>query len=53
MTDACVAEHVEDIVTLTYQYLNMLRKEGMQEWVFQECRVCLFFIYMKSTNRNI
>ncbi|KAL8568009.1 hypothetical protein ACOMHN_029184 [Nucella lapillus] len=31
-------EHVEDIITLTYQYINMLKKEGPQEWVFKECR---------------
>ncbi|XP_070209984.1 insulin-degrading enzyme-like [Littorina saxatilis] len=30
-------EHVEDIITLTYEYINMLKKEGPQEWVFQEC----------------
>ncbi|XP_074640666.1 insulin-degrading enzyme-like [Tubulanus polymorphus] len=30
--------HVDDIVSLTFQYLNLLRKEGTQEWVFEECR---------------
>ncbi|XP_052226154.1 insulin-degrading enzyme-like isoform X2 [Dreissena polymorpha] len=30
-------EHVDDIITLTYQYLNMLRKEGPKKWIFQEC----------------
>ncbi|CAI9736365.1 insulin-degrading enzyme-like [Octopus vulgaris] len=29
-------DHVNDIVTLTFQYLNMLRKEGPQEWIFKE-----------------
>ncbi|XP_029847495.1 insulin-degrading enzyme isoform X2 [Ixodes scapularis] len=29
-------DHSEDIVTLVFQYLNMLRKEGPQEWVFKE-----------------
>ncbi|XP_021361137.1 insulin-degrading enzyme-like isoform X2 [Mizuhopecten yessoensis] len=31
-------EHVDDIVTLTYQYINLLRKAGAQEWIFKECQ---------------
>jgi len=31
-------DHVDDIVTLVFQYLNMLRAEGPQEWVFDECK---------------
>ncbi|KAK2166408.1 hypothetical protein LSH36_39g02052 [Paralvinella palmiformis] len=31
-------EHTDDIVALTFQYLNMLRKAGPQEWVFRECQ---------------
>lgn len=31
-------EHLDDIVTLTYQYVNMLRNEGPQAWIFQECQ---------------
>ncbi|XP_045108140.1 insulin-degrading enzyme-like isoform X1 [Portunus trituberculatus] len=31
-------EHVEDIVTAVFQYLNLLKKEGPQQWVFDECR---------------
>lgn len=31
-------EHVDDIITLIYKYINMLRKEGPVEWVFEECR---------------
>lgn len=30
-------EHVDDIITLTYQYLNMLKKAGPKEWIFKEC----------------
>ncbi|WAR20847.1 IDE-like protein [Mya arenaria] len=30
-------EHVDDIITLTYQYLNMLKNEGPREWIFKEC----------------
>ncbi|KAL4232280.1 hypothetical protein ACF0H5_009851 [Mactra antiquata] len=30
-------EHVDDIITLTYQYLHMLNKQGTQEWIFKEC----------------
>nr|XP_045607622.1 insulin-degrading enzyme-like [Procambarus clarkii] len=31
-------EHVEDIVSAVFQYLNLLKKEGPQQWVFDECR---------------
>lgn len=30
-------EHVDDIITLIYQYLHMLKKEGTKEWIFKEC----------------
>ena len=32
-------EHVEDIVTAVFQYLEMVRREGPKEWIFQECAV--------------
>ncbi|KAG7155866.1 Insulin-degrading enzyme-like [Homarus americanus] len=31
-------EHVEDIVSAVFEYLNLLKKEGPQQWVFDECR---------------
>ncbi|GFT52795.1 insulin-degrading enzyme [Nephila pilipes] len=31
-------EHTDDIVTLLFQYLTMLREVGPQEWIFQECK---------------
>ncbi|KAI0220840.1 Insulin-degrading enzyme [Lamellibrachia satsuma] len=31
-------EHVDDIVMLIFQYVNLLRREGPQEWVFKECQ---------------
>ncbi|XP_041369113.1 insulin-degrading enzyme-like [Gigantopelta aegis] len=31
-------EHVEDIISLAYQYINMLRREGVKEWIFKECQ---------------
>jgi len=34
-----VLEHVDDIVTLIFQYINLLQKEGPQEWIFRECQV--------------
>ncbi|KAK0157498.1 hypothetical protein PV328_011239 [Microctonus aethiopoides] len=30
--------HVDEIVTLTFQYINMLRSEGPIEWIFEECK---------------
>ncbi|XP_071947721.1 insulin-degrading enzyme-like [Antedon mediterranea] len=30
--------HVEDIITHIFQYLNMLRKECPQEWIHKECQ---------------
>lgn len=29
-------DHVDDIVRLVFQYVNMLKKEGPMEWIFQE-----------------
>jgi len=37
LTEAGI-EHVDDIITLIFQYLNLLRKEGPQEWIFRECQ---------------
>ncbi|XP_033214183.1 insulin-degrading enzyme isoform X2 [Belonocnema kinseyi] len=31
-------DHVDDIVTMTFQYINMLKKEGPVEWIFNEYR---------------
>lgn len=31
--------HVEDIILHMFQYIQKLRTEGPQEWVFQECKV--------------
>lgn len=31
-------EHVDDILTLIYQYMHMLRKEGAKTWIFKECQ---------------
>lgn len=31
-------EHIDDIITLTYQYFNMLRREGPKKWIFDECK---------------
>lgn len=36
----CVtAVHVEDIIFHMFQYIQTLRTEGPQEWVFEECKV--------------
>lgn len=32
-------EHVDDIVSLAFQYINLLRKEGVKEWIYKECQV--------------
>ena len=38
----CVASGcIEDIVTAVFQYLAMVREEGPQEWIFQECAVSI------------
>lgn len=31
--------HVEDIIFHMFQYIQKLRTEGPQEWVFEECKV--------------
>ncbi|KAI4475823.1 hypothetical protein M0802_015013 [Mischocyttarus mexicanus] len=30
--------HIEDIITLTFQYINMLKKEGPIKWIYEEYR---------------
>lgn len=37
------AVHVEDIIFHMFQYIQKLRTEGPQEWVFQECKVINLF----------
>lgn len=41
------SEHVEDIVLLIFQYLNMLKKEGIKKWIFKECQVIQSWITSK------
>ncbi|KAG8188554.1 hypothetical protein JTE90_007162 [Oedothorax gibbosus] len=31
-------EHVDDIITLLFQYLAMLKEEGPKEWISKECQ---------------
>eukprot|EP00752_Nemacystus_decipiens_P012492 g11064.t1 len=31
-------EHVDEIVKMTYQYLNIIREEGIQEWIHLETK---------------
>ena len=40
----CISEHVDDIITLTYQYFNMLRREGPCQWIFDECKVKYMYL---------
>uniref|UniRef100_A0A671RB78 Insulin-degrading enzyme n=1 Tax=Sinocyclocheilus anshuiensis TaxID=1608454 RepID=A0A671RB78_9TELE len=35
--------HVEDIIFHMFQYIQKLRTEGPQEWVFQECKIRFSF----------
>lgn len=30
-------KHVDDIITLIFQYINMLKKEGPVEWIHKVC----------------
>ncbi|XP_046427439.1 insulin-degrading enzyme isoform X1 [Neodiprion fabricii] len=31
-------KHIDDIVTLTFQYINLMKKEGPVSWIFEECK---------------
>ncbi|KAG1681085.1 Insulin-degrading enzyme [Nymphon striatum] len=31
-------DHVDDIISLMFQYINLLRKGGSKEWIFNECK---------------
>ncbi|XP_020292220.1 insulin-degrading enzyme isoform X2 [Pseudomyrmex gracilis] len=52
-------KHIDDIVTMTFQYINMLKKTGPIEWIFNEYRdianmnfrfieKCSPYIYVKT-----
>ncbi|XP_011869711.1 PREDICTED: insulin-degrading enzyme-like [Vollenhovia emeryi] len=32
------ATHIEDIIQLTFQYINMLKLEGPIKWIYDECK---------------
>ncbi|KAJ3300130.1 Insulinase (Peptidase M16) [Borealophlyctis nickersoniae] len=31
-------EHYEDVIVIVFQYIDMIKKEGIQDWVFHECQ---------------
>ena len=31
-----VADHVDEIITIVYQYLHMLKEKGPQRWIYEE-----------------
>ncbi|KAI8825830.1 Metalloenzyme, LuxS/M16 peptidase-like protein [Fimicolochytrium jonesii] len=31
-------EHYEEIVPIIFQYIDMVKKDGVQDWIFQECK---------------
>ncbi|GFO42674.1 insulin-degrading enzyme [Plakobranchus ocellatus] len=31
-------EHTDEIIALIYQYVNLLKKKGAQEWIYKECK---------------
>lgn len=44
-------QHVDDIVTLVFQYLNMLRELGPQKWVFDELQ-CLSKVQFRFKDKE-
>lgn len=34
-----LSDNVDEVITLVFQYLNMLKHEGFQQWIFEEQRV--------------
>ena len=37
----CSLGHIDDIITNIFQYINLLKKEGPQEWIFNEIKVII------------
>jgi len=31
-------QHIDEITSIAFQYLNLLKKDGIQEWIFEECK---------------
>lgn len=48
----CTAVHVEDIIFHMFQYIQKLRTEGPQEWVFDECKVSIFIVHRGFITRS-
>ena len=45
-------EHIDDIIKLVFQYFNMLRVQGAQEWVRKFHRI-IFLLFWKRKIMNI
>jgi insulysin len=39
--------HVDDIITMTFQYINMIKKEGPVKRIFDVCILQFFFFYFQ------
>ena len=45
-------KHVDEIVSLVFQYMKMLRMSGPQDWVFEECKkICNMQFQFKDKER--
>lgn len=48
---------MEDIIFHMFQYIQKLRTEGPQEWVFQECKVRyhyqIIFYWLTENNKSL
>ena len=45
-------EHIDDIIKLVFQYFNMLRVQGAQEWVRKFHRI-IFLLFWKRKIMNV
>ena len=45
-------EHYNEVVTLIFQYIAMLKREGPQEWIFKEMKVVSDFTFRCLPNKK-
>jgi len=45
--------HTDDIITNIFQYINLLKKTGPQEWIFNEIKVSFVIGYHFATKVNV
>ncbi|KAJ3326456.1 Insulinase (Peptidase M16) [Blyttiomyces sp. JEL0837] len=46
------SKHTDEIIVIVFQYLEMIRAAGVQEWIYNECKTVsqVYFRFMEKSN---